>query len=83
MLQQLLEILQAEAKVFCDPPELSVGEFDPIVVGECDGPVANPKNHMRSTLSQLDEPLLEREPDLASLWHCASISPQSLRQRKG
>jgi hypothetical protein len=75
MLQQLLEILQANAKVSRNPPELAICKFDPIVVSEGSGPVANPENHVRSALSQLHETPLEGEPDLASLRHEPSISP--------
>ena len=46
MLQQLLEILQAKPKVCCNPAQLAVSELDPIVVGECSGPVADSKNDM-------------------------------------
>jgi len=69
MLQQLLEILEAEAEVRCDPPQLAVGELDPIVVSECHRSFADSKHDMRSPLPQLLKPALEREPNLASLRH--------------
>jgi len=74
MLQQVLQFPQREAEVFGDLAKLAIRQLDAIVVREGGRSVADPKNYVRTALTQLLESSLEREPDLSSLWHKGSIS---------
>lgn len=56
MLQQVLQIVERQAKVLGNLSQLPIAQFNPIVVGESCCSLVDPEDDMRAALAQLDEP---------------------------
>src|SRR5215472_16330260 len=67
MLEQILQLVRGKAEVGGHLPELPVGKFGPVVVGEDRCAVPPHEDRVRPALAQLPEVPLLRSPDLSSL----------------